>query len=189
MAEYITQIDFSILDFIQENIKCDFLDPIMVFLSLIGEGGLVWFAIAVPMLFFKKSRTCGVVMILSMGVTLILGEFMLKNVVGRVRPCNVNLDIEMLVHRPTSFSFPSGHSSSSMGAATTIFLWNKKAGIPALIFAVSICFSRLYNYVHFPTDVLAGMLFGVLASLLVYHIVKKHHFDNKLENLRFSRKG
>lgn len=189
MVDFITQLDFAVLDFIQANLRNDFLDAVMVFLSAIGEGGIVWFAIAIPMLFFKKSRVCGVVMILTMGFTLLLGEFLLKNLIGRVRPCNLVHDVEMLVKCPHSYSFPSGHSSSSFGAATTIFLWNKKVGVFALILAALIAFSRLYNYVHFPSDVLAGSLFGVLSSVLVYYLVKKYHFDNKIENLRFSGKG
>lgn len=189
MLELITQIDFSILDFIQENLRSEFMDKFMVFLSLIGEGGIVWFAIALPMLFFKKSRVCGVVMILSMGITLLLGEFFLKNLIGRVRPCNINTEIEMLVHRPSSFSFPSGHTSSSFASATTIFQCNKKYGAIALVLAFLIGFSRLYNYVHFPTDVLAGMLFGILVSVFTYYIIRKYRFDNKIENIQFSRKG
>ncbi len=189
MFEYITQIDFQMLDFIQNNLRCDILDKIMVFLSLIGEGGIVWFAIAIPMLFFKKSRVCGVVMILSMGISLLLGEFLLKNIIGRVRPCNINTEIEMLVKRPSSFSFPSGHTSSSFAAATTVFQRNKKYGLLALVLAALIGLSRIYNYVHFPTDVLAGMLFGAFISLLTYNLVKRYKLDNKIENLRFSRKG
>ncbi len=189
MIDFITQIDFSILDSIQQNLRSDFMDSFMVFLSMIGEGGIVWFLIAVPMLFFKKSRTCGALMILSMGVTLLLGEFCLKNIFCRVRPCNVDLDIEMLVKRPNSFSFPSGHTSSSFAAATTIFQWNKKYGVIALILATLISFSRLYNYVHYPTDVLCGMLFGIFVSLLTYYLIKRYKIDNKIENLKFSRKG
>lgn len=187
MIDFITQLDFSILDFIQNNLRTDFLDTVMVFFSRIGEGGMIWFAIATLLLFFRKSRTCGVVMILSMGVTLLFGEFVLKNLIGRVRPCNINLDVEMLVNRPSSFSFPSGHTSSSFASATAVFQWNKKFGIAALVLAVFISFSRLYNYVHYPTDVLAGMLFGILVSLLVYHLFRRYKLDNKLENLRFSK--
>ena len=189
MIDYITQIDFSILAFIQENLKCELMDHLMVFFSLIGEAGLVWFMIAVPMLFFKKTRTCGVVMILSMGIVLLLGEFGLKNVFCRVRPCNVNKGIEMLVERPSSYSFPSGHTSSSFAAATSVFLYHKKAGICTLTLAFLIGFSRLYNYVHFPTDVLAGMLFGIITAIFVYHLFKRYKLDNKIENLKFSRKG
>ncbi len=189
MLDFITQIDFSVLEWIQQNLRCDFLDAVMVFLSYIGEGGLVWFLIAIPMLFFKKTRVCGAVMILSMGVALLLGEFLLKNLVGRVRPCNINTDFEMLIKRPQSFSFPSGHTSSSFAAATSVFQWNKKYGTITLVLAFLIAFSRLYNYVHFPTDVLSGMLFGAVISLLTYHLVRKHKLDNKIENLRFSRRG
>lgn len=189
MIDYITQFDFSILDLIQYYLRSEFMDNLMVFLSHIGEGGLIWFLIAIPMLFFKKTRVCAVVMILSMGVTLLLGEFLIKNLVGRVRPCNINTEIEMLIKRPSSFSFPSGHTSSSFAAATTIFQWNKKYGVIALVLAVLIGFSRLYNYVHFPTDVLAGMLFGIFVSLLTYHLVKRYKLDNKIESLKLSRRG
>lgn len=189
MIDLITQIDFSILSFIQDNLRCELLDRLMVFLSIIGEGGLVWFLIAVPMLFFKKTRTCGVVMILSMGLVLVFGEFVMKNLFCRVRPCNIDTTVEMLVKRPKSFSFPSGHTSSSFAAATSVFLFNKKAGIATLLLACLIGFSRLYNYVHFPTDVLAGMLFGILMAVFVYHLFKRYKLDNKIENLRFSRKG
>lgn len=189
MIDLITQIDFSILSFIQDNLRCELLDRLMVFLSIIGEGGLVWFLIAIPMLFFKKTRTCGVVMILSMGLVLVFGEFVMKNLFCRVRPCNIDTTVEMLVKRPKSFSFPSGHTSSSFAAATSVFLFNKKAGIATLTLALLIGFSRLYNYVHFPTDVLAGMLFGILMAVFVYHLFKRYKLDNKIENLRFSRKG
>lgn len=189
MIDYITSIDFSILDFIQNNLRTEFLDFLMVFFSRIGEGGIVWILMALPMLFFKKTRVCGVCMLLSMGVTLLLGEFLFKNIFCRVRPCNINLDIDMLVNRPDSYSFPSGHTGSSFTAATSIFLHNKKFGVAAFVLAALIAFSRLYNYVHYPTDVLAGMLFGILIALLVYHILKRYKFDNKIENLRFSRRG
>lgn len=189
MIEYITQIDFSLLSFIQDNLRCELLDHLMFFFSLIGEGGLVWFLIAVPMLFFRKTRVCGVVMLLSMGIVLLLGEFGLKNIFGRVRPCNVNEEIEMLVKRPKSYSFPSGHTSSSFASATSVFLYHKKAGVCTLVLAALIGFSRLYNYVHFPSDVLAGMLFGIFTSVFVYCLFKRYKLDNKFENLKFSRKG
>ena len=189
MIEFITQVDFSILHFIWNNLHNSFMDAFMVFLSIVGEGGAVWFLIAIPMLFFRKTRVCGVVMILSMGITLLSGEFILKNLIGRVRPCNVNTDIELLVNRPDSFSFPSGHTGSSFTAATCIFIWKKKAGIGAYILAALIAFSRLYNYVHYPSDILGGIVLGVLVSSLIYHIFKKYQFDNKIENLKFSRRS
>lgn len=183
----ITQFDFFILDFIRENLRCDFLDYLMQFLSYIGEAGAVWFAIAFVMLFFKKTRVCAVVMILSMGVCLILGEFVLKNLVCRVRPCHINLSVEMLVKKPRSYSFPSGHTSSSFAAATAIFIYNKKFGVAALLLAALIAFSRLYNYVHYPTDVLAGMLFGVASTILIYHLIRKYNYDKRIENFKLRR--
>lgn len=174
MIERITQIDFAVLNYIQEHFRCSFFDFLMPLLSRAAELGLVWIIIAVIMLFFKKSRRCGVLMLVSMALTILIGEFTVKNIVCRVRPCNVNTAIDMLVRRPQSFSFPSGHTGASFAAAMSICL-NKKWywGLAAILFAALIGFSRLYLYVHYPTDVLAGMALGMLVAVIVWAIAKK----------------
>lgn len=176
----VTNIDFGILDFIQQNLRNPFFDFLMPFFSAIGEAGIVWIVICVGMLFPKKTRMWAVAGLVAMLVTWLSGEVILKNLIGRVRPCNVNLAVDMLVDRPSSYSFPSGHTSSSFACATVIFRMNKKWGIGALILAALIGFSRLYNYVHFPTDVLAGMLWGILLASVVVWVFKKYNlFDDK----------
>lgn len=174
MIEHITQIDFAVLNYIQEHFRCGFFDFLMPFLSHIAEAGIVWIVIAIAMMFFKKSRRCGILMLISMALTLLIGEFIIKNIVCRVRPCNVNTTIEMLVKRPSSYSFPSGHTGSSFAAAMSICL-NKKWywGLTAILFAALIGFSRMYLYVHYPTDVLAGMALGMLIAVIVWAIAKK----------------
>lgn len=174
MIERITEIDFAVLNYIQEHFRCSFFDFLMPVLSRGAELGLVWIAIAVIMLFFKKSRRCGVLMLISMALTILIGEFTVKNIVCRVRPCNVNTAIDMLVKRPHSYSFPSGHTGASFAAAMSICL-NKKWywGLAAILFAALIGFSRLYLYVHYPSDVLAGMALGMLVAVIVWAIAKK----------------
>ena len=76
---------------------------------------------------------------------------------------------------PSDSSFPSGHTSSAFAAAVSIFLTNKKAGIMALILAVLIAFSRMYFFVHFPTDILGGILTGVICAKIATVFVKKLH--------------
>ena len=104
----------------------------------------------------------------------VLCNGILKNLVGRIRPFDVNTSIQLLVARPHDYSFPSGHTAASFAAAVILFLQlPKKYGIPALILAVLISFSRLYLGVHYPTDVLAGAVSGTLIALAVHWIFEK----------------
>lgn len=113
---------------------------------------------------------------------LIIGEVVLKNTVCRVRPCNL-VEIEMIIPKPSSFSFPSGHTCSSFAASTVLMKLDKKFGIPALVLAIIIGFSRLYNYVHFPTDVLAGAVLGVICGLVMWWMFNKFGWKSKIDKL------
>ena len=93
---------------------------------------------------------------------------MIKNIVARERPCWIDNTVNLLIANPKDFSFPSGHTLASFEAAVTIFLFNKKVGIPAIILAALIGFSRLYLFVHFPTDVLGGIILGTVIAVSVY---------------------
>lgn len=183
MIDFITQIDFSFLNFIQETVRCAFLDVIMAFFSYIGEGGIIWFLIAVPMLFFKKTRSWGIMIIISMTVAFLAGELIIKNLVCRDRPF-VNLNVSDLpVLHASGFSFPSSHSSTGFAAAAVLFMMNKKYGTASIVLACVIAFSRLYNYVHYPSDILGGMLLGIASALLVYFLFKKFGWKNKIDKL------
>ena len=81
--------------------------------------------------------------------------------------------LQLLVKAPTDFAFPSGHTQASFAAATSICMWKRKWGIPALVLAALVAFSRMYLYVHYPTDVLGGFLFGVGYALLGLAICNK----------------
>lgn len=179
--DLIIQIDFSILNFIQEIFRCSFLDVIMPFFSNIGEVGIVWIIIGLIMLFFRKTRSWGIILLCSMLIGYIVGEVAFKNIICRVRPCYF-VDINMIVSKPHSYSFPSGHSCSSFAAATVLLKMNKRFGIPSLILASLIAFSRLYNYVHYPTDVLCGIVLGVLCVLLVCYLFKKFRWQKKIDD-------
>lgn len=160
--------EFSFLYALQE-LHNPILDAIMVFITTLGDDGLFWIALGVICLFFKKYRKMGLQVLLSMLFTFIIGNLILKNVFARPRPCDL-VDIEtisMLISRPHGHSFPSGHSMNGMVAAMALFLNNRKIGIPALILATLIGFSRMYLFVHFPTDVLGGFLVAILVALAV----------------------
>lgn len=140
------------------------LDKIMVFLSLVGEAGIVWIALAIVFLIMKKTRRCGAQMAAAMLLTFIIGNLILKNAIGRDRPCWIDPTVVLIVKNPTDFSFPSGHSMNGFTAAVTILFYNRRWGIAAVVLAALIAFSRLYNFVHFPTDVFAGIVIGMLVA-------------------------
>lgn len=159
--------EFSILYALQE-IHNPILDKIMLFITALGEGGFFWIAIGVICLAFQKHRKMGLQLLLSMLATVIIGNLIIKNIVARPRPCDdleAIKNITMLVERPQGYSFPSGHSINSMVAAVALFLNNKKIGIPAVIIATLIGFSRMYLFVHFPTDVIAGFAIAILVAI------------------------
>ncbi len=158
--------EFSILYALQD-LHNPILDAIMVFITTLGDDGLFWIAIGVICLFFKKHRKMGLQVLLSMLFTYIIGNLILKNVFARPRPCDIDTAVTMLISRPHGHSFPSGHSMNGMVAAVALFLNNKKIGIPALILATLIGFSRMYLFVHFPTDVLGGFAVGILVAIAV----------------------
>ncbi len=156
--------EFSILYALQE-LHNPVLDAIMLFITSLGDDGWFWLAIGVVCLVFKKHRKMGLQLLLSMLCTFIIGNLIIKNLVARPRPCDIDAAVSLLISRPHGHSFPSGHSINSMVAAVALFLNNKKIGIPAVIIATLIGFSRLYLFVHFPTDVLAGFALAILIAI------------------------
>lgn len=105
----LTDIDFAILDFIQENLSCGVLDFLMPLITYLSSAGIIWIITAVVMLIFRAYRKNGVMMSAGLLLCLIIGNLLLKNIVARDRPCWINESVTMLVAVPKDFSFPSGH--------------------------------------------------------------------------------
>ena len=168
-----TNIDFNILYAIQ-NIRTPFLDKFFVTITSIpGNYGQMWVVLGIILLIFKKTRKCGITIILSYLMVYGLGQYVLKDLIARPRPCHIDQTIELLISRPSSYSCPSTHSGWAFAGAASVFLYNKKLGIPVIVFAFLIAFSRLYLFVHFPSDVLFGTVIGILFALLSKFIVNK----------------
>lgn len=150
------------------------LDKVMVAVSSLGNAGIVWIVICGVLLCVKKYRRKGLLLMSSLLLDLVVCNFVLKTMVGRSRPCWLNETVKLLVENPTDFSFPSGHTMAAFAVAPIIYYANKKWGIAAYILAALIAFSRLYLYVHFPTDVLCGVVFGMGIAAFVLFIEKKN---------------
>ena len=134
--------------------------------KIAGSYGQLWVIVAAVLLVFKKTRKAGVAVLLAYAAVFLIGQYGLKNLVSRPRPCQMDLDFALLVDRPSSSSFPSTHSAWAFGAATAVFMQHKKSGIAAFIAAALIAFSRMYLFLHFPTDVLAGIVLGIALGVL-----------------------
>ncbi|MEG0804966.1 MAG: phosphatase PAP2 family protein [Lachnospiraceae bacterium] len=172
--DYLLNLDSGILLWIQEVLRNDILTPIFIFITKLGNGGILWIVISILLLFSKKTRTIGFMSLLSLAASALIVNVCLKNLVARVRPYEVITGLKLLVERQSDFSFPSGHAASSFASAS-IFLWEfpKKIGIPFMILAGLIAFSRLYVGVHYPLDVLAGILIGVLLAWIVKKVCSR----------------
>mgnify|MGYP003524943167 FL=1 len=184
--------DLPILNWIQAHLQSTFLDFIMPYITILGDAGIFWIACAVILMLIPKHRKAG----FSMGIALIFGvvvcNMILKPLVGRIRPYNYNLEVlklqwqdflvhgKLLVETPHDFSFPSGHTIASFEASVALYKNNKRLGIPALILASLISFSRMYLYVHYPTDVIASVILGTVFALIANWIV--HTVAAKLAN-------
>lgn len=121
----------------------------------------------------KKTRKAGIAVLITYIGVLLLGQGVLKHLITRQRPCQIDQDFALLISRPSSSSFPSTHTGWSFGAATAILLNHKKGGIIACVAAFVIAFSRLYLFMHFPTDVLAGMFIGIIMGIIANKMTQK----------------
>lgn len=174
--------DLPILDWIATNLWCPFLDAVMPVITLLGDAGIFWIAVSVLFMITKKYRKTGIGMMLALMIGLLVCNIWLKPAVGRMRPYDFQMEyfakeIPLLVGGMHDFSFPSGHTIASFEAAVVIALNDKKLGIPAMILAVLIAFSRLYLYFHYPTDVIISVILGTafafLGNLLAQKILDK----------------
>lgn len=164
-------MELQILHMIQE-LHTDWLDPVMILVSALGNGGLIWIALSVVLAIPKRTRACGLTMMGAMALSFLIGNLFLKNVIARPRPFVVDSSVTLLIPKPGEYSFPSGHTLNSVTAATVIFLYFKKAGIAALVLAGLIAFSRMYLFVHYPTDILGGIILGIMDAMLAYKITQ-----------------
>ena len=166
------RFDFEILFYIKDH-RTAFLDAIVPFYTSLGDDGIIWIIVGLLMLIPKKTRKCGILVLGALLVMLVINNVILKNIIARPRPCATYPELVELVHVPTSYSFPSGHTVSAMAVAFTILTQHKKLGYVTLVLAALMGLSRLYVGVHFPTDVYGGVIVGALIALIVWYADKK----------------
>lgn len=180
MLDTLLNLDGGFLLFLQESVRNPILDNLMIFITSLGNGGMIWIAATIVLLIPKKTRKAGIMSAVALLGSLIINNNIVKNIVQRPRPFVTFTDLQIIIPTPSEFSFPSGHTSSSFAAAAVFYRHlPKKLGLPSVILAGLIGFSRLYVGVHYPTDVIAGVLMGILLSYLAEFLVNL--FSNKLK--------
>lgn len=169
--DMITQWDLSVLDAIAAH-RIPALNGFFSAITALGNAGIVWIVLAAALLCFKKTRPAGICVALALILNLAVSNGILKPLVARVRPYALR-EVTLLVPPPDDASFPSGHASSAFAAVAALWRNKSRLTVPALILAALISFSRLYLYLHFPTDVLAGAIIGAACGLIVCALWKK----------------
>ena len=193
-----TELDGNFLIGIQELLNADWLTPIMKFITLLGEKGIFWICICALLLLFRRTRRLGIICSLSLAFTFVCCNLIIKPGVDRTRPWIMFTEVVRYLEPPGDASFPSGHSANAMGPAWAMFVASRplhgksyddvpclgwrgggvsaKAvhsfGIAAVVLALLIGLSRLYLGMHYPSDVIAGLLLGMLCATVMFRAVR-----------------
>lgn len=186
-------MDGNILLWIQEHLRMEWMNGFWKGITSLGNGGWFWIVLCVLMILlantvgkaenmknktggtsWKMIQKAGWYGLLSMGVGALITNLCLKNLVARIRPYEVVQGLVPLVPKPVDYSFPSGHTCASFACALVLYrILPKRYGVPAVLLAVLIAFSRMYVGVHYPTDILGGLCVGIFSSWLVLYIGRK----------------
>ena len=184
LNSWAVSFDLPILDWIQANMANPFLDFIMPIITVLGDAGIFWMVCAAILALTKKYRRVGFGMAIAMALGLLICNIILKPTVMRPRPYDFQWElfgkeILLLIEKQHDYSFPSGHTIASFEACTVMMLGDKRLGIPATLLAILIAFSRLYLYVHYPTDVIASVILGTLFGIIGYLVAKNVNISLK----------
>ena len=180
MNQWLYGIDKGITDAIHFGLQNKFFDAIMPFITRLGDAGFIWIAISIILICTKKYRKVGIASLLAISISTILTEGIIKHLVERVRPIIAYPIDNPLIKLPTSSSFPSGHTASSIAVTYVLSTYIKRYKFYFISLAVLIGFSRIYLYVHYFSDVLGGAVVGLISGILSVYIVRK--ISEKKEN-------
>jgi len=166
----LNQLELPILHAINDALECPLLDMFFSLITKLGDHGIFWIVLALVLLCFKRTRRAGVSMAIALIIGLCVTNLGVKPLVQRIRPYIVDPSISLIIPPESEFSFPSGHTSTSFECAFVLLAYHRKWGIAAIVLSALIGFSRLYLMVHYPTDVIAGVIFGAVIAVLACYI-------------------
>lgn len=174
ILEHIYAFDFGVLNYIQEHSRFHITDIFFREITELGDAGILWICISLLLLSCKRYRQSGIILILTLIISSVVGVVIIKPAVSRLRPFVLAAQDITFITPPGGYSFPSGHTISSVSSAVCIYKADKNAGILAVIIAALISYSRMYFYVHYPTDVLMGFLMGIIIPTILFILTDKY---------------
>ena len=171
MLDSLLQLDGGILLWIQEYVRSTSLSVVLAPYTMLGDAGLMWIALSLAMLCFRKTRKAGALALCAMALGMVVTNLTIKPLVSRPRPWLVVEGLGHIVEENDPNSFPSGHTCAAFAAGmiwlrTLPWRWGR---IAAVVLAALMGLSRLYVGVHYPSDVLAGAVIGALCAWVVWN--------------------
>lgn len=157
-----------------------FFTPFFEFISLLGKGGIFLVLLSLALMVYRPTRRFGTAMLFGVAIGALFTNVFLKVAIARPRPYadenSIFYQLWLLVGQnvESDKSFPSGHTTAAFSTMTALFLMgNKKYSWTAFIFAFLMGLARIYLVVHFPSDVLGGIIVGLVAGCLGALIASK----------------
>ncbi|KOF57986.1 MULTISPECIES: phosphatase PAP2 family protein [Clostridium] len=172
----VNSFDNYILFFIKNHIQNKYLDKLMPMITNMGNLGVIWIVMAAALILNEPYELIGYMVILTLIISSIVGEGIIKHIVRRARPYNKQTSIKLLIAKPISYSFPSGHTLSSFAVAEVLSMYFVKYKLIFMAIACLIALSRVYLFVHYPTDVIAGIILGVLFSKIIFVVLQDNGY-------------
>ncbi|NJP36901.1 phosphatase PAP2 family protein [Alkalicoccus luteus] len=173
--EQLFLLDRQLLELFNQQWTSSALDPFMRFATLASDIGLIWYATALLLMLVVRSRRAllaGIAMIAANGAAFLF-QALINVLLPRPRPPLVEEGIRLIVEAPASSSFPSAHAATSAAACTALILFYPKAAWIAVPFALLFAYTRLYAGVHYPSDTLAGLIFGIGIGIVAAKLVQR----------------
>ena len=179
LASFLNRIDINWFQFIHNELKNSFFDATMPFITRLGNWGLIWIVLCGFILLIKgrDARLIVVMSLFALAVSELLTDPMIKNLVGRPRPCDALAGVQCLVEIRGP-SFPSSHAATSVAAALVLGTKYRKMLVLLFVLAALIAFSRVYVGAHYPFDVIVGILIGALTGTLILRL------ENRLKRIK-----
>ncbi len=173
MAEFDSYLFFLI----NTKFSNGFLDSVMPIVTELKY----WLPVLLPLYLFLifgqqgKHRTIAIIMLINVGVTDQISSHLMKPLFQRKRPCCVEANSRNLIGCKDSKAFPSSHAANTAGVAgIVLFAKGLRFGLPLLLISAIVSYSRVYVGVHYPIDVIAGMLTGILAAWVVVRLARRY---------------